>query len=380
MSRPSPNNDYSLVLSGGGARGAYQAGALRALYEVCKEANNFNLFRNIVGVSAGAINAAYLASEADNLDRATEKMCLMWRNLTTADVFRTDTVTVGRTAWRMVRAVTLGGFSSKLRPTKLGLLNVDPLRDLLAHNIRFDQIPVHVENGDLNSLCITATDYSTSLGVTFFMGDVALKEWRRVQRVGVRQQIGVDHVMGSAAIPIFFPPWKIGKRHYGDGCLRNSAPLSPARKVGASKILVIGVRKPSNPTLDDSNIVKPTLGRVLSVVINAIFMDAIESDIERVRIINESLKTTSAGSALRKLEIVHIQPSQAPSELAEARVEGLPPILRFLISGLGSAHESAEILSYLTFDPIYLNALVDLGYRDLSKQKENLIQLLSLEE
>lgn len=373
-----PNNDYSLVLSGGGARGAYQAGALRALYEICREVDNFNIFRNIVGVSAGAINAAYLASEADNLDRATENMCSMWRNLTTPDVFRTDTVTVGRTAWRMVRAVTLGGFSSKLRPTKLGLLNVDPLRDLLVKNIQFNKIPGHIKNKNLNSLCITATDYSTSIGVTFFMGAENLREWKRVQRVGIREDIGIDHVMGSASIPIFFPPWKIGKRHYGDGCLRNTAPLSPARKIGASKILVIGVRKPSNAGLDDDNIVKPTLGRVLSVVINAIFMDAVESDIERVRIINDSLKMTSNDASLKKLEIAHIQPSQAPSELAEARVEGLPPVLRFLISGLGSAHESAEILSYLTFDPIYLNALVDLGYKDLSKQKENLIQLLSL--
>lgn len=372
------NNEYSLVLSGGGARGAYQAGALRALYEICKEVNNFNLFRNVVGVSAGAINAAYLAAEADNLDQATEYMCAMWRNLTTSEVFRTDYVTVSRTAWRLMRAVSLGGFSSKLRPTKLGLLNVDPLYDILKKNIRFDQIPVHIHNGHLNSLCITATDYSTALGVTFFMGAPGLREWKRVHRIGLRQDINADHIMASASIPIFFPPWKIGNRHFGDGCLRNTAPLSPARKIGANKILVIGVRKLSNVGLDEANIIKPTLGRVLSVVINAIFMDAIESDIERVRIINETLQITGKDQGMRKLDIIHVQPSIAPSELAEARVEGLPPLLRFLISGLGSPHESAEILSYLTFDPVYLNALVDLGYQDLQKQKENLIQLLAL--
>jgi len=378
MSAKIPSNDYALVLSGGGARGAFQAGALRALYEISKETGNFGLFRNIVGVSAGAINAAYLASEADNLDRATENMCAMWRSLTTSEVFRTDYVTVSRTAWRLMRAVSLGGFSSKLRPTKLGLLNVDPLRDILSKNIRFGQIPMQIKNGNLNSLCITATDYSTSIGVTFFMGAPELKEWKRVQRVGLREDITIDHVMASAAIPIFFPPWAIGKRHYGDGCLRNTAPLSPARKIGATKILVIGVRKLSNATMDDTNIVKPTLGRVLSVVINALFMDAIETDIERSRIINETLQISGPEQGMRKLEIAHIHPSKLLSELAEARVEGLPPMLRFLISGLGSAHESAEILSYLTFDPIYLNSLVDLGYSDLLKQKENLIQLLSL--
>ncbi|HMN68565.1 MAG TPA: patatin-like phospholipase family protein [Bdellovibrionales bacterium] len=373
-----PEDEYALVLSGGGARGAYQAGALRALYEVCEVTNNFKLFRNIVGVSAGAINAAYLAAEADNLDKATQKMCDMWRELTTSEVFATDYVTVGRTAMRLVRGVSLGGFSGKLRPTKLGLLNVEPLRHLLSERIHFENIPQHIASGKLNSLCVTATDYSTSMGVTFFMGSSKLKDWRRVNRIGIRQNINIDHIMGSAAIPIFFPPWKIGNRHYGDGCLRNTAPLSPARKVGANKILVIGVRKIRDERIDDSNIIKPTLGRVLSVVINAIFMDAIEVDIERVRIINETLRLSSQDASMRPIDIAHVQPSQAPSELAEARVEGLPPILRFLLSGLGSAHESSEILSYLTFDPIYLNALVDLGYADLIKQKENLIQILGL--
>jgi NTE family protein len=374
----SVENDYALVLSGGGARGAYQAGALRALYEIGKEAGNLLPFRNLVGVSAGAINAAYLASEAHDLDTATTRMCKLWRSLTTREVFQTDTVTVGRTALRLLRGVALGGFSSKLRPTKLGLLNVNPLRDLLAKNIEFSRIPEQVRDGTLNSLCITATDYSTALGVTFFTGNPELQEWKRVHRVGLRSTIGVDHVMGSAAIPIFFPPWPIEGRHFGDGCLRNTAPLSPARRIGAHKLLVVGVRKWKDEKLDPSNLVKPSLGRVISVVINAIFMDAIEVDIERVRIINENLEAATHSDKFRKIDILYMQPSRAPSELAETRMAGLPPMLRFLISGLGSAHESSEILSYLTFDPLYLNALVDLGYYDVMKQKENLTQFLRL--
>lgn len=370
------NNDYSLVLSGGGARGAYQAGALRAIYELCEETGNLSPFRNLVGVSAGAINAAYLASEADNLDRATSNMCAMWRSLTTKKVFQVDTVTVGRTALRLLRGVALGGFNAKLRPSKLGLLNVNPLRDLLAEQIQFGKIPEHIKAGHLNALCITATDYSTALGVTFFAGNPNLEEWRRVHRMGLRAEIGIDHVMGSAAIPIFFPPWPIEGRHFGDGCLRNTAPLSPARRIGARKLLVIGVRKGKIEKLDAASLVKPSLGRVISVVINAIFMDAIETDIERVRIINENLKTSSSSDKFRELDILYMQPSQAPSELAETRHEELPPMMRFLLSGLGSAHESSEILSYLTFDPLYLNALVDLGYYDIIKQKENLTQFL----
>lgn len=370
------NNDYALVLSGGGARGAFQAGVLRAIFEISKEAGNLNLFRNIVGVSAGAINAAYLAAEADDIDRATEKMCAMWRKLTSEDVFRTDSITVGRTAWRLARAVSLGGFSSKLRPRKLGLLDVEPLRELLAENIRFSRISQNIEADHLHSLAVSATDYSTSIGVTFFMGAKDLKEWKRVQRLGIRQEISVDHVMASASIPLFFPPWPIDNRHYGDGCLRNTAPLSPARRIGASKILVIGVRKFRDTPMNESTIVNPTLGRVLSVVINAIFMDAVESDIERVRIINAALKSVSKDQDFRQMDIIHIHPSQPISELAETRIEGLPPLFRFLISSLGSAKESSEILSYLTFDPVYLSSLVDLGYNDCMKQKEILIQFL----
>lgn len=369
-------NDFALILSGGGARGAYQAGSLRALYEVCKETGNFLPFRNLVGVSAGAINAAFLASHVDDLENGTAKMCQLWRTLTTPQVFRTDYVTIGRTAMRLMRGLALGGFSGKLRPAKLGLLNVVPLKELLEKAIDFKAIPEHVRSGKLNSLCITATDYSTSLGVTFFTGSPKLEEWRRVQRMGLRSEIGIDHVMASASIPLFFPPWQVGKRYFGDGCLRNTAPLSPARRIGARKLLVIGVRKWKDEALLDANIVKPSLGRVISVVINAIFMDAIEVDIERVRIINENLESKT--DKFRKIDIVYVQPSQAPSELAETRVEGLPPVLRFLLSGLGSAHESSEILSYLTFDPLYLNSLVDLGYYDMMKQKENLIQFLRL--
>ncbi len=373
-----PNNDYALVLSGGGARGAFQAGALRALYEICREQNNFNLFRNIVGVSAGAINAAYLAAEADNLDRATEKLARMWSTLTVADVFAMDYVTVGRTASRFLRAITLGGLNPKLRPTKMGLLNVEPLRDLLLEHIRFENIREHIALKRLNSLCITATDYSTSMGVTFFMGAPELKDWKRVHRMGIRENICIDHVMASASIPLFFPPWPVGNRHYGDGVLRNTAPLSPARKVGATKLLVIGVRKIKEESLDDSSIVKPSLGRVLSVILNAVFMDAIDVDIERVRIINQALKAAENDSSLKEIDIVHVHPSQAPSELAESRLESLPSVLRFLIGGLGSAHESAEILSYLTFDPVYLSGLVDLGYADMRNQKQNIIQNLHL--
>lgn len=368
-------HSHAIVLSGGGARGAYQAGVLRAIYEIGAETGNFLLFRNLIGVSAGAINAAYLASEADDLNRATIRMCDMWKSLSSSQVFKTDYITVGSTAVRLLRGVSLGGISSRLRTDRLGLLNVEPLRDLLARTIDFEKIPHQVQKGHLHSLCITATDYSTALGVTFFTGHSQIRPWKRVQRIGVRANIGIDHVMASASIPIFFPPWPIEERHFGDGCLRNTAPLSPARHIGADRVLVVGVRKWKDLNLEPDNIVKPSLGRVLSVIINAVFMDAIEVDIERVNIINEALRAQPGGS-FRSIDMRYIHPSIPPSDLAESRIEGLPPVFKFLMNGLGSPKESAEILSYLTFDSEYLTSLVDLGYQDTLKEKENLIQFL----
>ena len=371
------NNSYALVLSGGGARGAFQAGAVRAIYECCKETNNFSPFRNIIGVSAGAINASYLAAHADNLDSATQQMCQMWKELSTAEVFKTDYITVGRTALRLMRGLSMGGISGSFRPKRMGLLNVEPLRDLLSQRVPFEKIPEMVKKGHLNSLCVTATDYSTAIGVTFFTANDSVQPWTRVQRLGVRADININHIMASAAIPIFFPPWPVDDRHFGDGCLRNTAPLSPARHVGASNFLVVGVRKWKDSDLTSESIIKPSLGRVLGVVINAIFMDAIEVEIERVNVINHALKSHPE-STFRQLNIHYIHPSQPLSDLAESRVEGLPPVLKFLINGLGSPKESAEILSYLTFDPTYLSSLVDLGYQDALNNKENLIQFLKL--
>lgn len=356
----------AIVLTGGGARGAYQAGVLRGVFEICREIKDFSLFQNLSGSSAGAINAAAIAGEIDQLDTATERLCHMWAGLQAEQVFQTNYSSITKNVFGLLR----GG---------QGLLNTAPLNQLLTEHVRFENLSKHIESKALRSLCVTATDYASSLGVTFYMGPDDIVPWRSLQRLGVRSQIQADHVMASSAIPLFFPPWPIGPRDFGDGCLRNTAPLSPAVHVGSEKILVIGVRRRKIETLEDSPKIKASLGRVLGVLTNAIFMDAIEVDLDRMRIINEIVDGTKSSSILhrfRRVETFYIHPSKSLSDIALAHEPHLPKMIRLIMSGMGSPTESSELLSYLLFSPEYCSELVELGLQDAHQHREVLLQWL----
>jgi NTE family protein len=362
----------AIVLTGGGARGAYQAGALRALFEIAKEEHRLDVFQNLVGISAGSINAAFLASRMDDLDGATARLCEMWRNIKITDVFRSDTLSFSKTGFKLLKSLTLGGFSGKLRSDKMGLLDTRPLNRLIEENTDFNQIERFCHEGRLESLCVTATDYATSINVTFFSGRANINDWTRHLRQSLRTHLSADHVMASTAIPIFFPPWAVRGRYFGDGCLRNTAPLSPAIHVGAEKIIVIGVRRLRKVTLTEEYI-SPSIGRILSVIINSVFMDSIDNDIERTEFVNHILKKyKEPQGALRPIELFYQTPSVTISDLAAEYEDRLPQMFRFLMGGLGSPKESSEILSYLTFVSSYCTNLIELGYSDLMNRKEKL--------
>lgn len=366
----------AIVLTGGGARGAYQAGALRALYEVASKEHRLDIFKNLVGISAGSINAAYVASRLDDLDAATEELAQMWKNLNTDQVFKSDSFSFGRTGLKILRSLMLGGFSSKLRAEHLGLLDTRPLAGLIESHVDFDQIQRFTHDGRLEALCVTATDYGTSIGVTFLTGRPNISDWSRHLRQSLRSHIFRDHIMASTAIPIFFPPWPVRGRYFGDGCLRNTAPLSPAIHIGAEKVVVLGVRRIRQLSLGDEQL-PPSMGRVLSVMINSVFMDAIESDIERTEFLNRIIQNFGEPSKhLRPIDLFYQTPSVTISEIASEYAEELPQLFKFLMGGLGSPKESAEILSYLTFLPSYCTHLVDLGYSDLMSRKESLSHFL----
>jgi NTE family protein len=368
-----------LVLSGGGARGAYQAGVIRAIYELNKEFRAPDLFKIISGVSAGAINAAFIASHAQDLESATEGLCQLWRSLKPEDVFSNNLGTIAANASRVIRGLSFGGLSQKLRPDSMALLDTSPLRQLLESAIPFAQIQKNLDEGHLHAVCLSATDYSSSLGITFVQGKDDLAMWSRSRRHSVRAELTLDHVMASSSIPVFFPPVKVNGREYGDGCLRNQAPLSPAVHLGANRLIVIGIRASRRLHLENTTPMLATLGRITGVIINSIFMDAIESDLERVHIINQALGQNASPDGpigLRPVYPFYLRPSEDIAQIAFKHRDRLPKVFRYLMGGLGSAEETSDLLSFLLFDPHYCSELVDLGYRDTKARTAELAMFL----
>ncbi len=356
---------------------------------MCRETQNFSPFRILSGVSAGAINCTFLASEVEDLDQATKKLVELWRTIQAEQVFRTDSISISRNALRLARGVSLGGISGRLRPISASLLDTKPLAELIQTHIEFEKIRKNISQGHIKAISVSATDYATSLGVTFVEGAPEIPMWARAARRSERAKINASHVLASTAIPLFFPATAIDDRYYGDGSLRNTAPLSPAIHLGAQNLVVIGVRswrqKVEHRTQDAKEI-HPTLGRILSILIDAIFMDAIETDMERLERINKSVKLFSAVKehikdqelpALNVINTLYLYPSQRLALIAEAHRKTLPRMIGFLVDSLGSPKESAELLSYLLFEPEYCSALVDLGYKDVYDKQEEVMGFLT---
>ncbi len=375
------DNSTALVLSGGGARGAYQAGVIKALSEIANANKIANTLPIITGTSAGAINATFLAAHADDFKAAGEKICRIWSTLQSHQVIRTDTLSLTRIGFRLLKELTTGSFVK--RKKTLGLLDTSPLRNLLSDNIPFAKIAQNIQDKKLHALAITATNYANSDRVTFLQGHADIKGWKKVRRKSQMCEMDASHVMASTAIPIFFPPVQVDNAFYGDGCLRNLTPLSPAIKLGAEKLIVVGVQKEirlQDP--GDGTLIMPTFARVVSVVTNAILMDNVYMDIERLNRINETVqilaaKNQMAETSFRPVNIVHIRPSEDIGKIAFEESETLPATLKFLIDGLGSRREAAELISYLLFEGPYCRRLIDLGYKDAYAQHAEITQIFN---
>ncbi len=368
-----------LVLTGGGARGAYQAGVVEGIAEVAKRAGKQAPFDIVTGASAGAINGAYLAATADDFFAGAAKLSKFWSSLKTSDIFRTDILSIGHIGLNLGMDVLIG----RLKKTKQArsLLDTGPLRQLLKQRIPFERIAVNIASGALKAFELTATDYQTSESISFVMSHDPSQGWQRARRRSTNASIGIDHVMASSALPLFFPPVKIDGRNYGDGCLRNPAPLSPSIRLGARKLIIIGVRFPrpvNSPTPHQE--VKPTLGRVLGVLLNAIMMDATEYDIERLSQINDTLALVPEArrqeSATHPIEFLYLQPSIDLGSFAIEQFSRLPETMKFLLGGLGSKVEASEIASYLLFEREYCGTLAKIGFEDALRQESAIARLL----
>jgi NTE family protein len=369
-----------LVLTGGGARGAYQSGALLALSEILRVRQL--PFSILAGCSAGSINVASLAARADDFAQAVRDLADLWTSLKPEHVFRTDLATITKTAVAWFTDLSLGGIVGTGRAESL--LDTAPLRDLITSRIDTNAIARNVARGLVRGLGVSATNYDTGFSVTFFQGAEDIAPWHRISRVAVRTKLEAAHVIASCAIPFFFPAVEINGAWYADGSVRMNTPLSPAIRMGARRIVAIAVRPAIEPPSGKMATHVPTPAEVAGVLLNALFVDSLEADAERALRINQTVDLIPDGvlkkhvTLLRPVALLILRPSRDPQALLSRTLEHFPAALRHLFRGLGSSDESGwELLSYLGFDGIYTTRLLELGYEDTLARADEIAAFLA---
>jgi NTE family protein len=361
----------AVVLSGGGARGAYQAGVLQGLVDIGVIGADGSPFDVIVGSSAGSINAGMLAAHADALAGGVERLVDVWRTMVASDVFRTDIRSLGRIGARWAWDLSFGGALRRVQPKSL--LDTTPLRALLKR-IPLARIETHVERGALYAVAVAATDLYTSNGYLFVQGSPDIELWQRSRWRIERARLTVEHLMASSAIPIFFPSVRIDGRHFGDGCIRNTTPLSPAIHLGADRVLAIGVQ---GPGVEESRkrLPPPTIAQIAGVLLDAVMLDAIESDVEHSLRVNRSVLScrNPGADTFRWVDVLWLRPSMHIGAVAAELSHRVPPALRYLMRGLGTDESITELLSYLLFDPAFTGRLIDAGRADVHAARAEIL-------
>jgi NTE family protein len=367
----------ALVLQGGGARAAYQVGVLKAISEILGSPKE-NPFPIITGTSAGAINAAVLASHADNFAQGVETLVKVWSNFSPDQVYRTDLVGVLRNSGRWLSAFLFGAVSEN---HKVSLFDNSPLEHLIAKHVKLRHIPAHIASGVLRAVSVTASGYDSGHNCAFFQAHEDVQGWRRSTRVGVRvSQLRPEHLLASSAIPFAFPATKINREYFGDGSTRQTAPLSPALHLGAERVFVIGTAKLVKdhvPRVAES--AYPSLAQIAGHAMASIFLDTLAVDIERLQRINATLnfvdkeRLKASGASLHHVDVCVVCPEDPLEEFAHAHVGELPWTIRFLMRSIGAMRKGgATLASYLLFDQGYCRALIDHGYADSMARREEL--------
>jgi NTE family protein len=380
--RPSGRPTVGLVLTGGGSRSAYQVGVLLALAELMPRARI--PFQIIVGTSAGAVAASVLAAEAPHWRRAVAGLERVWANFRSEQVFHVDPVHMCRAGLHWVLALVSGGLI--LSPPK-ALLDNSPLRELLGTHVDCAGIRRSIARGHLRAFALCSTSYMTGHSVAFYDGVESISDWSRVQRMGRRTELSLDHLMASAAIPMLFPPMRLGNEYFGDGAMRQLSPLSPAIHLGADRLLIIGVRarRAAGVTVNRVEQSMPSPGEIFGFMLDTLFTDQIYGDLEELERVNQLVQEAPDAPGVprnwRYVETLMLAPSVDPREIAARFTGEMPPGLRALLRVIGGRDASGfQLASYLTFESGYTRALIELGYRDAMEARAALLAFMSGEK
>lgn len=362
----------ALVLSGGGARASYQVGVLRAIANLLPHQSS-NPFPIITGVSAGALNAASIATNAQRLRTGVRALEYVWKNISSEQVYKMDSNGLIGNASNWVFTF----LRNRRRDTPTSLLDNMPLETLLSKVIKFERVERNIQSGFIEALAVTASGYTSGESVSFYQGLDSLKNWEHPHRLGLRTKLGLEHLMASSAIPALFPAVKINREYFGDGAIRQLAPLSPAIQLGADRILAVGVSSKVPRPLKGSEPPHPSLTQILAHILNSAFVDTLTMDSEILRRYNKLVPLISEEQAaqdrdlrIRPIQLLDITPSENLNEIASEYFDDLPRALKMFIRDAGSS----TVLSLLLFEKSYCGRLIDLGYNDAMEKEAEILE------